>query len=63
MEALLAASGGITFSLSLGTSLAGMVVEAKACSKLWEAAPSCGTYTALSEDVSFEASGSFDCSC
>ena len=37
-----------------------MVVEAKAYSKLWEAALSCGTSAALFEDVSFETSGSFD---
>ena len=63
LEALSATLGGITSSFSLGTSPVGMVVEAKACSKLWEVAPSCGTSAALSEDVSFEASSSFDCSC
>ena len=62
-EALSAASGRATFSFSLGTSPTGMVVEAKACSKLWEAAPSWGTSTALSEEVSLRTSGSLDCSC
>ena len=49
----------ITFSFSLGASSTGMVTESKACSKPWEAAPSCGTSAALPEDVSFETSGSF----
>ena len=58
----LAASIGIIFSFSLGAPSVGMVTEAKACSKPWEAAPSCGTSTALSEDISLGASGSFACS-
>ena len=48
------------FLFSLGAPSAGIVIKAKACSKPWEAAPSCGTSAALSEDVSFETSGSFD---
>ena len=51
------------FLLSLGAPSAGIVIEAKACSKPWEAAPSYGISAALSEDVSFETSCSFDCSC
>ena len=66
LEVLLAglsASVGIVFSFSLGAPSTGIVIEAKACSKPWEVVLSCGTFTALSEDVSFETSGSFDCSC
>ena len=66
LEVLLAglsASVGIVFSFSLGAPSTGIVIEAKACSKLWEVALSCGTSAALSEDVSFKTSGSFDCSC
>ena len=62
LEVLLAgliASVGIIFSFSLGASSAGMITEAKACSKPWEAAPSCGTSTALFEDISLGTSGSF----
>ena len=62
LPAILSASAGTISSLSLGASPAGMVTEAKAYSKPWEAAPSCGTSTALSEDISLGASGSFACS-
>ena len=60
--ACLAALVGITFSFSLGPSSTGMVTEAKACSKPWEAAPSRGTSEALSKDISLGASDSFACS-
>ena len=59
----LSASVGIVFSFSLGAPSASIVIEAKACSKPWEAAPSYGISTALSEDISLETSGSFVCSC
>ena len=55
----LSASVGIVFSFSLGAPSTSIVIKAKACSKSWEAAPSCGTSSALSKDVSFETSGSF----
>ena len=66
LEVLLAcsaASVGITFSFPLGASLAGMVTEARAYSKPWEAALSLGTSKALSEETTLRASDSFACSC
>ena len=59
----LSASVGIVSSLSLEVPSAGMVVEAKAYWKSWEATPSWGTSVVLLEDVSFETSSSFDYLC
>ena len=67
--AWIVALGGATFSFSLGASLAGMVIEDKASSKPSEAAPSCGTFVALSkglpslEETSLGALGCFAYSC
>ena len=68
LSAWIATSVGVTFSFSLGASLASMVTEAKASSKPWEAAPSYGTSVVLSkglsmsEEISLGASDSFACS-
>ena len=61
--ASLSALAGIISSFSLGASPTGMVIEVKACSKLWEATLSSGTSAALSEDFSLGASVSFICYC
>ena len=61
MPAILSALVGTISSFSLGASPAGMVTKAKAYSKPWEAAPSSGTFAALSEDISLGALGSLVC--
>ena len=55
LPAILSALARTISSLSLRASPTGMVIEAKAYSKPWEAAPSSGTSVALSEDVFFRA--------